>query len=304
MMNVTGTGARADNTCQVITARSAVLAAAVVLATGAAAAAREPLTSRSVPGAHGNRDYRLPSVTGLVMSPDGRHLVACYFVGAMNRIGSDWSAWAAHWDLAGSRRTIIPNARGPLAISPDGKWLVMGLVDRAKSRMFRPWSGPWLWKTGQDKPVRKLVYEVPKGKRPAAAKGRPDRIVAWTFSTDGAELLGIAAGCSLVSWDLASDGGGRKVAGPQAGDIGPLMLAAYNRSPSLVNLHAWDNGVILLSPIRQAVKRSSKLKHVRALSVRWKKFRGKWSRRSLELMREYPPVASGRPHVAHRGKYA
>jgi len=234
MMNVTGTGARADNTRQVITARSVVLTAAVVLAIGAAAAARGPLTSRSVPGAHGNRDYRLPSVTDLVMSPDGDHLVACYFVRAVNRVGGDWSAWSAHWDLAGSRRTIIPNATGPLAISPDGKWLVMSIVERAKSRRFPPWAEPWLWKTGQDKPVRRLVYKAPKDKqsstRPAAGKGRPDRIVAWTFSADGAELLGIAADCSLVSWDLASDGAGRKVGGPEAGDTGPLMLAAYNPS--------------------------------------------------------------------------
>ena len=66
-----------------------------------------------------------PYVTSLAYSPDGRWIVASFFVGAVNEPGTDWQAWVAEWNLETGERVIIPNACGPVAISADSKTVAM-----------------------------------------------------------------------------------------------------------------------------------------------------------------------------------
>jgi len=275
---------------------------------------RTPPPSRTAPSPH-EGPRRLPAVTDLVISSGGRHLVACYFVPAWNRPGTDWSAWAAHWDLTTGRRTIIPDAAGPLAISPDGAWLVMGRIPQpAPGARRRPReAAPFLWKTGHSEPVCPLVYEPPQEgnadgedevaaptARRAGDAARASRIVAWTFSPDSKALFGVTGGCELVRWDLPGTGRGQKVAGPNADDIGPLTLPSRRR----VNLHAWRNQVALLAPVSlpRRPDGAENLKHVRAVSIRWVEYRSGWSRYDLDLIRQGPPSAAGTRHVMSHGQ--
>jgi predicted amidohydrolase len=147
-------------------------------------------------------EYNLPRVAGLALSSDGHYLAAAYKVTARNRPGADWDAWVAVWDLTTGKRTIIPNATGPLAISPDGRWMALGLYDRSKNLKWRtnPHGEPALWKTGDVEPTRKLASNV-----------EPGTWLSWTFSADGKELLAFDRTGTPYRWKLSDQSSAEKI---------------------------------------------------------------------------------------------
>jgi predicted amidohydrolase len=144
----------------------------------------------------------LPCVVDLVLSGDGRYLAAAYDVPARNCPGTDWGAWVAVWDLTTGKRTIIPNATHPLAISPDGRWLAMGLYtcSNEAGRGTGPLAEPAIWKTGDLEPTRKL-----------ASKIEPGTWLAWTFGDRGKTLLAIDTKGRLLSWELTGQSPGKEI---------------------------------------------------------------------------------------------
>ena len=182
-------------------------------------------------------------VTDLVLSPDGRHLAAAYFMLATNRPGTNWDAWVAEWDLTTGKRTIVPNATRPLAVSPDGQWLAMGHYERAKKTGFDsiPPHAFALWRMGEVRPVRTLNGEDDQ-KTP---QDSPAEILACTFSADGTEIYAIRDDGCMMSWETANDSPGKK------GDALSLLYLKHVKLGPKANLLATKSGgVYLLASIR------------------------------------------------------
>ena len=148
-------------------------------------------------------------VTDLVLSPDGRHLAAAYFMLATNRPGTNWDAWVAEWDLTTGKRTIVPNATRPLAVSPDGQWLAMGHYERAKKTGFDsiPPTAFALWRMGEVRPVRTLNGEDDQ-KTP---QDSPAEILACTFKPPTARrFMQSETTVAMIRGKTANDSPGKK----------------------------------------------------------------------------------------------
>lgn len=250
-------------------------------ATSAASLTKPPTTQPSIAGAHDSDAGRGPHVTDLVISPDGKQVVACYFVHAMNRPGTDWQAWAAHWDLATGKRTILQLGASPLAVSPDGQHVVMGKL----ARWDRTWpmmaSSLWLWKIGKDDPVRELTFE-PAGPKATAdeeasleRKAQPEsRLLACTFSPDGKEVLAITGDGRLLAWDIAGKDEPRQVDSLPLAEMKMAIEGSHYHWRA--HLKANDNRLELLAPARGDAR------DVYALTAAWVIREGKWSRHSIK----------------------
>jgi predicted amidohydrolase len=240
------------------------------------------------PSLHGG-GFNRPRVVDLVLSPDGRHLAAAYYVPPMNRPGTDWGAWVAVWNLTTGERTIIPNATQPLAISPDGQWLAMGLYTRSEDHRWRmgPRSEPALWKPGAVEPARKLTCDI-----------EPGTWLAWTFSTDGKELLAFNEDGRLVSWEMAGESPAKTIETLDAPRAETLATRTDQQSKwrTPVDLRTAGNEVrnqLILVASSQGVRPQEPRYTVEAS---WNKEKSKWFRRDLNVIKT-PPYS--RPHAEH-----
>jgi predicted amidohydrolase len=219
-----------------------------------------------------------PRVVDVALSEDGRWLAAAYFVGAMNRPGTDWQAWAAVWDLTTGRRTIVPNAAWPLAFSSDGRWLAMGLYERSEDHRYRmaPRTEPALWKPGEVEPARKLASDV-----------EPGSWLAWTFGDDGKELLAFARDARLLGWEVAGETPGKQIdlvdlpEGVTRGMMGPTRP-----SISQVDLKAARNELILIASVGQERNNGEPY----AVQTTWGKQGSKWIRLIHEVFKKCIPA--------------
>ena len=143
-------------------------------------------------GPHDPRRHRLPQVTSIVFSPDGRRLAASYFVTATNRPGTDWNAWVAQWDLARGKRVTIGNAYGPIAFSADGRTIAM--VAERWGRMW-PQTPLALWRPGATKPFRVLKRR----------EKQDSSVVAAAFHPDGKRLASITSPGEVLLWTISGN---------------------------------------------------------------------------------------------------
>ncbi len=166
---------------------------------------------RSTGPSHGP-DRRSFKVTSIVFSPDGKWIAASLWKYAMNRVGDDWEACVAQWEIGGKTRAIVPDAYMPIAFSPDSKSLAMGIYKRShkKGLRLRPLLRLAVWDVGkpslrcilpgQNEPVDPKIGAVwsPDGKHMAGGLG-PDSATIWTSDY---KLLGpdAAAGMTKKPW--------------------------------------------------------------------------------------------------------
>ena len=171
----------------------------VLVGSLAAACLASPAHGRDRPesGSPHDAPYRLPQVRSLAFSPDGRRLVASYFVYAFNRPGTDWGAWTAQWDIATGKRLVIPGTYHPVAFRSDGRLMAIGVYGRSGQRGqgMLPLTRLALWRPGANLAQREL-------KPP---KGDDSPVVAATFNLDGKRVLAMTAGGSLLSWDVTKE---------------------------------------------------------------------------------------------------
>src|SRR4051812_27935800 len=81
------------------------------------------------------KQFRPGEITFLSFSPDGKRLLANYYIHPRNRSQTDWDAYGVIWDLETGKRLHLPQAAGPMAFSADGKTLAVGWYER-KGRIF------------------------------------------------------------------------------------------------------------------------------------------------------------------------
>lgn len=138
-------------------------------------------------------------VTSIAFSPDSKHVVASYFVPAMNIIFTDWGAWTAQWDLTNAAGPlIIPSACQPATFSPDGKIIAMAAYERSHKRALphSPQSRLALWKPGREFPLREL--QQPDTDRSV--------VVATAFHPGGKHVVASTARAGMLLWDVEKGG--------------------------------------------------------------------------------------------------
>jgi predicted amidohydrolase len=162
---------------------------------------------------HDSTHGRAPHVTSVAFSADGKWLAASYYVSAMNEPGTDWHAWVAEWNLETGQRLILPNAYGPVAISPDSKTVAMNLYKRMD---MRPVCQMALWELGKAEPQRVLKMPEPPPAKINPATGKPfevfpAEVVAAVFSPEegsrpgGKFLLAITQAGDFLTWNTTED---------------------------------------------------------------------------------------------------
>jgi predicted amidohydrolase len=174
-------------------------------------------------------DYRLPNVTSLAYSPDGRWVVAAFYIHAQNEPGTDWQSWVTEWNTETGERITLPFGAGPVAISDDSETLALNIYGRDENRMRGTFM---LYKLGKDEPIRALAMPQPPpsaptstapsgdgGPRSAVAPGRDGarpsnsvsspEIIAATFGrlrSGGADfLMAMNEEGELLSWPRKVD---------------------------------------------------------------------------------------------------
>ena len=217
------------------------------------------------PNPHSGNGIHLPHVTEVALSRDGRVLAAAYFVDAQNCPGTDWHAWVAVWNLATGERTIIPNAMEPLAISPDGKWLAMGLATCYRKRLM-PDPKPALWKMGTVEPTRKFASDV-----------EPGAWLDWTFSADGKELMAVNDEGSLYSWKLENESPAEKLATITVPDVDHSDNEPKLTQPA--TLQVINNRLVIFASVRS-------VQRLRAVEAIWEKKKEKWFQTNLYMLRD------------------
>ena len=160
------------------------LAVAIV---AAAAAGGRPLPRR-VSSPHTPSRHLFDQVTSIAFSRDGKWVAASYSGGGYNRIGTDWRAFVAEWEVEGKTRTIVPDAYCPIAFSPDSKTMAMGIYKR-KGHERSPRVRLAIWDVG--KPSLRCILP--------GQDARPIAAVAW--SGDSKRLAAVTKSAGLLMWD-------------------------------------------------------------------------------------------------------
>ena len=234
---------------------------------------------------HDGRFNKLPRVVDVVVSSDGRCLAAAYFVPAMNRPGTDWDAWVAMWNLTTGERKFFPNATQPLAISPDGQWLAMGLYSRSEDKRGRmgPHSEPAIWKTGNIEQARKLICDI-----------EPGTWLACTFSADSKELLAFNEDGHLVSWEMGGKSPAKLI---ETLDVpSAKTLATKNKQQlkwrSPVNLRVADmkeiNQLYLITSLPTDTDPGFTQERQCTVEAIWNREGSNWFRRELNVIKNNP----------------
>jgi len=155
----------------------------------AAAAGRSP---RRVSSPH-SPAWRVPTVSSISFSPDGKWVAASYFRYAINRPGTDWRAFVAEWEVEGKTRTIVPDAYAPIAFRPDSKALAMGIYKRfRKLGYMNPHVRLAIWDVGKPS-LRRILSDQDESPGPAVA--------AAVWSTDGKRIAAVTEPAGLLVWD-------------------------------------------------------------------------------------------------------
>ncbi|MCG3132666.1 MAG: Formamidase [Phycisphaerae bacterium] len=145
------------------------------------------------------------------MDVEGRWLLTAWRQPSMNRPGTDWAAWVIAWDLSTGERTHIWNAATPMAISPDGRWMLLTTFERkdsggsdrepANSKLA-------VYRCGASEPAYELQSRAPAS-LPLGVAFAPDslhiygiypdgRVDAWSVTNPGAPVsLGTVPGLNL-----------------------------------------------------------------------------------------------------------
>ncbi len=204
----------------------------------------------------------------VALSQDSRVLAAAYYVPGMDRGGFRWNAWVVVWNLTTGKRTIIPNATFPIAISPDGQWLAMGMYTRSKDHhnRMKPLPEPALWKPGSVEPTRKFASDV-----------APGAWLDWTFSADGKELLAANNEGSLFGWKLENESPAEKLATITVPDVD-----RRNNEPKLTQpatLQVINNRLVMFASVRST-------QGLRAVEAIWEKKKEKWFQTNLYMLRD------------------
>jgi WD40 repeat protein len=161
------------------------------------------LFSTPGPGQKQGGKQRPPDViTHLSFSPDGKRLVATYYAHARNRPGTDWAAFGVVWDLETGKRTVMPQAIGPAAISADGKTLAIGTYDPKVKQGGSGWPQIRLALMSPDTGELVRTLDAP-GEAQNPAKDRGGTVVTFVLHPDGKHIVVASAG-SL--WWQALDG--------------------------------------------------------------------------------------------------
>ena len=164
----------------------------VVAIVAAVVVAGRPARRASSPHGLGSR---VPMVTSLVFSPDGKWVAASYFRYAINRPGTDWEAFVAEWEVEGKTRTIVPDAYAPIAFRPDSKALAMGIYKRSRKLGYmNPHAYLAIWDVGKPS-LRRILPGQDESSGPAVAAA------AW--SPDGKRLAAVTCPVGLLLWDSA-----------------------------------------------------------------------------------------------------
>lgn len=122
---------------------------------------------------HGGEDGQTgwamrPTVTEIVFSADGSRLAVSYHRPARNRPGTDWAVWTAMFDLTTGEHTMLADTTGPLAFSPDGKWVALThVVHQRAARQSENWRLA-VHRFGDKDPPRSLQADAPAEHRPVA----------------------------------------------------------------------------------------------------------------------------------------
>jgi predicted amidohydrolase len=162
---------------------------------------------------HDSTYGRAPHVTSVAFSADGKWIAASYYVSAMNEPGTDWHAWVAEWNLKTGERVIIPNACGPVALSPDSKTVAMNFYTPME---MRPKCQMALWELGKTEPLRTLKMPEPPPAKINPATGKPfevfpAEVVAAVFSAKagmkpaGKFLMALTEAGDRIAWVVAED---------------------------------------------------------------------------------------------------
>lgn len=226
-----------------------------------------------------------PIVTCLSISADGQRVAAAYYVPAMNRPGTDWDAWVATWDLKTGRRTILHDACGPVAVSPDGKLLAARRFTAGGRHGYTtdPPGELALWEFGAEKPARAMGRPAPTSepatlpewhsskaltKEPTPAELSQRMIQAVTFAEDGRSVLGLAGDGRIFSWPAGGDAAG---AGVGRVAVEGCLFGGYEsyRPPYALERTAW--GLLAMLPTRPAPTRPQKgtSPYAVAAELRW-----------------------------------
>ena len=194
--------------------------ALAIVATSAAVAAGRPLRRASSPHSPAWRLDQV-QVTSIAFSPDGKWVAASYFGGGYNRIGTDWRAFVAEWEIAGKTRAIVPDAYTPFAFSPDSKALAMGIYKR-KGHERSPRVRLAIWDVG--KPSLRRILPGQDGHKIAAA--------AW--SGDSKRLAAVTRPAGLLLWDSKYKSLPVDIAAKSPKNVWPHTLAAKGKEPVAV----------------------------------------------------------------------
>lgn len=167
------------------------------------------------------RWQRPPRVVSMIFRPDGKRLAASYYAGPINRPGTDWNAAVAQWNVETGKALIVPNAFHPLAFSPDGQRVAMGVVDRRRNRYF-PHARIGLFKAGETEPFRE--FKPPQGD--------DSPVLAATFWRDGKRVLGLNGSGKALVWHTDRDAPAKVMDDLKTGRIGLRQGRGRRRHPA------------------------------------------------------------------------
>ena len=171
----------------------------------------------AVPHAFAQDPRQEASVMQVEFSPDGTRLVACYFLHATNRSGTNWSCWGGAWDLKTGKGIFIPNVIVPLAFAPDGETVALGQPALRTRHPTITEVRLGLWKFGESKPQRifdpnDIPPETPKvpgdslsHKQAVPPPQTKEIVIAAAFHPTGKQIATVSAQGQVVLWPLGED---------------------------------------------------------------------------------------------------
>jgi WD40 repeat protein len=170
----------------------------------------------------------------LAISPDRRHLVT-----------GSWDEGTLLWDIeSGEQVRHFPAAAGPMAFSPDGKWLAFSPVpddsqNTQPERSINLWSvhdgvkrlsmqghssyitaitfsrdGKFLLTGSEDKTA--IVWDLEAGVQRVVLKGHDEPVTAVDFRSDGQQIITGARDDTVILWDAMTGQNLRTLAGENA----------------------------------------------------------------------------------------
>ncbi len=172
-------------------------------------------------------------VTGAAISADNRTVALSYYIHARNRPGTDWFAFVATWNLETGKRTIPTHGMGPVAISPDGKWLATGHHDPLKAgrRRMSAATDLAIYSVGETEPAYRLTHQV-------AGDAKEAQPTPFTLEKYNPVIIAFHPASEHVVW--LTQGGQLYRASLKEGERKPLLLHTLPAAPALTPQRAQD----------------------------------------------------------------